>query len=296
MPAEPALLRRHRFDGPVAMLFLIPSLLGFVVFFAYPTIRGLLLSFTDWDLLSKAHLIGGANYSELFGDSTYWNSLKVTLVYVLWNIPAQTILALAIALMMQHLSQTPVLKSLFLIPWLIPNVIVAMLWLWLLDPAVGFVDEILKLMGFKALGFLANTDMALPVVAGINIWKWMGYNALIIYAGLQSIPKEVNEAVEIDGARGWTAFWKVTLPLLRPVMAFVLVTTIIGSFQIYDTVAVTTKGGPVDATWVMNFYLFKHAFQEYRMGFATAGSMVLFALLFVVGLIQMRMLRAGEAD
>jgi len=269
---------------------------GFLAFFAYPTLRGLVLSFTDWDLLTPANFIGFDNYVELFADSAYWNSLWVTCLYVLWNIPAQTVLALAIAMMMNKLTKTGFLKGAFLVPWLIPNVIVAMLWLWLLDPSVGFIDEVVKGLGFRPLGFLADADLAMPMVAWINIWKWMGYNALILYAGLQGIPKEINEAAVIDGAQPWTEFWRITLPMLRPVLAFILVTTVIGSFQIYDTVAITTKGGPVDVTWVMNFYLFKYAFQQYHMGFATAGSMVLFALLFVVGLVQMRMMRAGEAD
>lgn len=280
----------------VALGFLLPSLIGFFLFFAYPTARGLVLSFTDWDLLSDPSFIGFDNYLALFGDGAYWNSLWVTFLYVLWNIPAQTLLALAIALMMNKLTKTGLLKGAFLIPWLIPNVIVAMLWLWLLDPSVGLLDEIVKALGFAPLGFLADADTALPLVAWINIWKWMGYNALILYAGLQGIPKEINEAAVIDGANGWKEFTRITLPMLRPVLAFILVTTVIGSFQIYDTVAITTKGGPVDATWVMNFYLFKYAFQQYHMGYATAGSMVLFALLFVVGVIQMRMMRAGEAD
>lgn len=280
----------------VGLGFLLPSLLGFLLFFAYPAARGLLMSFTDWDLLTPANFIGLDNYAALFADNAYWNSLWVTLQYVLWNIPVQTVLALAIALMMHKLTRTGFLKGAFLIPWLIPNVIVAMLWLWLLDPSVGLVDELIKGLGLQPLGFLANADTALPLIAWINIWKWMGYNALILFAGLQGIPKEVNEAAVLDGANGWTEFVRVTLPMLRPVLAFILVTTVVGSFQIYDTVAIATRGGPVDSTWVMNFYLFKCAFQEYRMGYATAGSFVLFALLFVVGLVQMRMMRAGEAD
>jgi len=288
--------RRNVKELFVGLGFLLPSLFGFLLFFAYPTVRGLFISFTDWDLLTPAKFIGIDNYTALFADSAYWNSLWVTVQYVFWNIPAQTVLALAIAMMMNKLTKTGFLKGAFLIPWLIPNVIVAMLWLWLLDPSVGYLDEVVKAMGLPPLGFLANADTAMPLVAWINIWKWMGYNALILYAGLQGIPKEINEAAVIDGANGWKEFTKITLPMLRPVLAFILVTTIIGSFQIYDTVAIATRGGPVDATWVMNFYLFKYAFQEYHMGYATAGSMVLFALLFVVGLVQMRMMRAGEAD
>ena len=288
--------RRNAKDLFVGLGFLLPSLIGFLLFFAYPTVRGLFISFTDWDLLSEAQFIGFDNYVTLFEDSAYWNSLWVTFVYVLWNIPAQTVLALAIAMMMNKLTKTGFLKGAFLVPWLIPNVIVAMLWLWLLDPSIGFLNEVVRALGMKPFGFLANADMAMPMVAWINIWKWMGYNALILYAGLQGIPKEINEAAVIDGANGWKEFTRITLPMLRPVLAFILVTTIIGSFQIYDTVAITTRGGPVDATWVMNFYLFKYAFQSYQMGFATAGSMVLFAWLFIVGLVQMKMMRAGEAD
>lgn len=283
-------------DWLVGVGFLLPSLIGFLLFFAYPSVRGLFLSLTDWDLLTPARFIGFDNYVALFEDPAYWNSLGVTLQYVLWNIPAQTVLALAIAMMMNKLTKTGFLKGAFLVPWLIPNVIVAMLWLWLLDPSVGLLDEIVKALGFPAQGFLANADTALPLIAWINVWKWMGYNALILYAGLQGIPKEIYEAGCIDGADGWKEFTAITLPMLRPVLAFILVTTVIGSFQIYDTVAITTKGGPVDATWVMNFYLFKYAFQQYHMGYAAAGSMLLFAVLFVVGLVQMRMMRAGEAD
>lgn len=296
--SESTVLRRPSKPGDfwVAIGFLFPSLVGFLVFFAYPALRGLGLSFTDWDLLSDPGFIGVDNYVALFEDSAYWNSLWVTVQYVLWNIPAQTVFALAIAMMMNKLTKTGLLKGAFLVPWLIPNVIVALLWLWLLDPSVGLIDELIKFLGFRPLGFLANADMALPLIAWINIWKWMGYNALILYAGLQGIPREINEAAEIDGTQSWVQFTKVTLPMLRPVLAFILVTTVIGSFQIYDTVAIATRGGPVDATWVMNFYLFKHAFQEYHMGYATAGSMVLFALLFFVGLVQMRMMRANEAD
>jgi len=288
--------QRRSKDPIIALGFLVPSLVGFLLFFAYPTVRGLLISFTDWDLLTPAKPVGLDNYVALFQDTAYWNSLWVTVQYVLWNIPVQTVLALAIAMMMHKLTKTGFLKGAFLVPWLIPNVIVAMLWLWLLDPSVGFLDELVKSMGLQPLGFLANADTALPLIAWINIWKWMGYNALVLYAGLQGIPKEINEAAVIDGANGWKEFSRITLPMLRPVLAFILVTTVVGSFQIYDTVAIATRGGPVDSTWVMNFYLFKYAFQEYHMGYATAGSIVLFVLLFAVGLVQMRMMRAGEAD
>ncbi len=130
----------------------------------------------------------------------------------------------------------------------------------------------------------------------INIWQYVGYTALLLFAGLQSIPGSVYEAASIDGASESQMFWKVTVPLLRPVLVFVLVTSIIGSFQIFDTVAIMTKGGPVNATKVLNWYIYEQAFNRFNMGYATAISMVLFAILIFISMVQMRLMRAGESD
>ena len=128
----------------------------------------------------------------------------------------------------------------------------------------------------------------------INIWQYVGYTALLLFAGLQSIPGSVYEAASIDGASEAQMFWKVTVPLLRPVLVFVLVTSVIGSFQIFDTVAITTKGGPVNATKVLNYYIYEQAFTRFNMGYATAISMVLFLILIFISMVQMRLMRAGE--
>lgn len=279
-----------------ALGFVLPSLVGFLVFFAWPLFRGLSISFTNWDLLGKARFIGLDNYKTLFADSEFWNSLWVTVQYVLWNIPIQTVIAMLIALIMARLQFSSLLRGAFLVPWLLPNVVAALLALVVLDPAIGIVNEGIKALGFHPLSFLTTTELAMPSIAGINTWKFMGYTALIIFAGLQGIPREIDEAALIDGATGWSLFRKITLPLLRPVLAFVVVTSVIGSFQVYDTVAIATRGGPVNATWVMNFFIYKNAFEGYHMGYATAASMVLFVLLLGVGFLQIRMMRAGEAD
>jgi multiple sugar transport system permease protein len=280
----------------VALGFILPSLVGFSVFFAWPLFRGLCLSFTDWDLLGKAHFIGLENFKSLLSDGEFWNSLWVTLQYVLWNIPVQTVLAMGIALVMKRIKSSSLLRGALIVPWFLPNVVVALLALVVLDPAIGIVNEGLKALGFRSMGFLTTTQLAMPSIAGINTWKFMGYTALIIFAGLQSIPTEVEEAAYIDGATGWTAFRKITLPLLRPVLAFVIVTSVIGSFQVYDTVAIATRGGPVNSTWVVNFFIFKNAFEGYRMGYATAASMFLFVLLVGVGFLQIRLMRADESE
>ena len=290
-------IRRHPFhDTAIALFFIVPSLIGFIIFFAFPLLRGLYLSFTDWDLLGPANLVGFDNYAKLLQDDEFWNSLWVTVQYVLWNIPIQTVLALVIAVVMVKVRGSNLLRGALLLPWLLPNVVVALLAMVILDPAIGILNEGFRHLGLGTFNFLTTTELALPSIAFINIWKYMGYTALIVFAGLQNIPREIDEAALIDGASGWATFRKITLPLLRPVMAFVITTSVIGSFQIYDTVAVATRGGPANATWVMNFFIYKNAFEGYQMGYATAASMLLFLILLGVSFAQMRLMRADQAD
>jgi len=288
--------RGEYLDYATSVAFILPSLLGFAVFFAAPLLRGLYNSLTDWDLFGAARFVGLENYRELFADEQFWNSVLVTFEYVLWNIPIQTLIAMGLALIMRRLKSSGLVKGALILPWFLPNVVVALLALVLLDPAIGIVNAGIKALGGRPLGFLTTTQLAMPTIAFVNTWKFMGYTALVIFSGLQAIPSEVDEAALIDGASGWTAFRKITLPLLRPVLAFVVVTSVIGSFQVYDTVAVATRGGPVNSTWVLNFFIFKNAFEGYRMGYSTAASMFLFALLAGAGFVQVRLMRAGEAD
>lgn len=279
-----------------AWLFILPSLIGFMLFYAVPAVRAVMISFTDWDLLTDPTNIGFENYVTLWQDEDFWNSLLVTTLYVLWNIPLQTALAILIAVMMDKVTKSLIIRSIIILPWLLPNVVVGLLWLWLLDPSIGIVNATLENIGLSSIPFLTSTDWALPSIAGINIWRHMGYTALLIFAGLQAIPGEVYEASSLDGASPVRTFWSITLPLLRPVLVFVLVTSVIGSFQLFDTVAITTSGGPVDATEVLNWLIFEHAFERFNMGYATTVSVVLFLILIVVSLIQMRLMRAGESD
>ena len=280
----------------LALLFILPSLAGFLVFFVAPAVRGLYISFTDWNLLTQPKIVGLANYAALLSDPDFWNALKVTVLYVLWNIPLQTVLAVAVALVMSTAARSSLLKGMILLPWLMPNVVAALLWLWLLDPTIGVINVAVRALGGPLLPFLSSPAMALPTIAGINIWRYLGYTALLIFAGLQTIPTDVYEAAHIDGSSSRQTFWRITLPLLRPVLAFVVVTSVLGSFQIFDTVAVTTKGGPINATKVFNYMIYQQAFERFQMGYATAVSMVLFMILVGVGLLQMKLLRAGQVE
>lgn len=283
----------------VGYLFILPSLIGFIIFYAYPALRAVGISFTEWNLLSDATFVGLDNYRAIFEDERFWRSLAITVAYVLWNIPLQTILALGIAVLLDRFSVilSTLLRSIVILPWLMPNVIVALLWLWILDPAIGIMNEFLAAVGLQTQPFLGSPDQAIPAIAGINIWRHAGYTAILIFAGLKTIPKSLYEASAIDGANAWVQFRKITLPLLRPVLVFVLVTSVIGSFQVFDTIAVTTDGGPAGSTRVIIFYIFDLVFnRRIRMGEATAASVVLFLILVTVTLVQMRYLRSNESD
>ena len=283
-------------EALIAYLFILPSLIGFTTFYAVPAVRGIWISFTNWDLLREAKFIGIDNYVKLLKDAEFINSLKVTLYYVVLNIPLQTILAIVIAVMMSRLTKSMLVRAMLILPWLMPPVVVGLLWLWLLDPNIGIVNVTLKSLGLNTIAFLGLPKYAMPSVAMINIWEYVGYTALLVFAGLQSIPESVYEAASIDGASEMQMFWQVTIPLLRPVLVFVVVTSVIGSFQLFDVVAITTKGGPVNATKVINWYIYEQAFSRFNMGYSTAISIVLFALLIFVSMAQMRMMRAGESD
>ncbi|MEM9034885.1 MAG: sugar ABC transporter permease [Actinomycetota bacterium] len=287
----------------VAIWFLLPSLIGFVVFFLYPTLRGVYLSFTDWNLLSnQGEWIGGDNYSRLIDDSEFYASMRRTLWYVFLNIGSQTILAVMLAVMMDRLTKSSIIRGVLLLPWLMPNVVVALLWLWMLDGSVGIVNSFIEFLGFDPIRFFQDTGKVIPTVAGINTWKFTGYTALLLFAGLQTIPKTVYEAAAMDGASEWQMFRRITLPLMRPVLALVLVLTIVGSFQVFDIIQVATggfggqPGGPVNASRVIYLYIYQNAINFNDLGYAAALSVVLVAILLIVTALQLKLLRAGESD
>ncbi|HWT26279.1 MAG TPA: sugar ABC transporter permease [Solirubrobacteraceae bacterium] len=298
-PARRGLSRETR----AALLFLAPSFLGFLVFYAYPSIRGFYLSFTDFDLLrNDGEWVGLRNYQAMLQDALFWNALWVTFKYVVINIGLQTVLALGIAVLMHRLTRSVVIRGILVLPWLIPNVVLALLWMWMLDPNLGIVNHYLDVVGIGAQDFLGSESQVIPTIAGINIWRHMGYTALLLFGGLVMIPQSYYEAAALDGASEWRMFRTITLPLLRPVLALVLVVTVIGSFQVFDTVAVATggfggtPGGPANASRVMYLYIFQQAFEFNALGYAAALSVALIVLLAAVAAIQLRLLRAGESD
>jgi multiple sugar transport system permease protein len=289
-------LSRRRGDGVTATLMLAPAVLGFLVFYVYPSVKGVYYSITDWNLLSDPNYVGLDNYRTVAADPQFWNSMWVTALFVVYTLGSQLVLALALAGIMHRLTRSIVLRALLLVPWLVPNVTIGLLWLFLLDPNVGFVNGALDAIGAQTQGFLTAPNLALASVAGITTWAGTGYVALLLYAGMLQIPQHLYDTASLDGAGEVRMFFRITLPLLRPVLALVLVVSIIGSFQIFDVVAVTTAGRPLNLTKVIYYYIYDEAFRHFNMGYACAMALALVLVLAGFTYVQMRLLRASRSD
>lgn len=288
--------RRRPDDSRLAWLFILPALIGLVTFYFWPLLRGIWLSFTSWDLLSPAEFIGVANYVRMFSDPVFWNAVRVTLYYVVLNIGIQTVVALVIAVLMQRLTQSTLVRSLILAPYLVSNVVAALVFFWILDFQLGIGNQILAWLGLDRIGFFTTEDWVIPTIALVNVWRHMGYTALLIFAGLQAIPNQLYESARVDGAGEMRMFRSITLPLLRPILGLVLIISVIGSFQVFDTVSVTTGGGPVNASRVLQVYIYENAFAQFDFGYAATLSVAMLAILVVVTFLQYRVTRAGQTD
>lgn len=286
----------HQREAFTAWMMVLPATIGFALFYAWPALRAVQISLTEWNLLRPPRPVGWANYAQLWADGQFWHALRLSGYYALMNIPVQTVLGLGLALAMHRLTRSLFVKSVVLLPYLLSNVLVAMVWLWMLDPAMGLVNQVIAGAGGQPQAFLGGPDQALWTVAAINTWRHMGLVALLFLAGLQNIPPSLYEAAAMEGASEWQVLRRITLPLLRPVLVFVLVTSVTGALQIFDTVAVTTKGGPEDATRVVVLYIVQNAFGYLKMGYASAMSMVLCAVLLAYTALQMRLLRTDQHD
>ena len=286
--------RRRRRGALTPYLFLAPGLLLFAAFRLYPLLDGLRLSFTNARLGRTQYAwVGLANYERLLEDTRFHASLWNTAFYtVASTLPVLAIpLALALALN-RGVALRTWLRSAFFFPFTLSVVTVGLTWLWLLDPVVGPFNYYLRSLGFPVRSWLADPSTAMWTIILTTVWWVAGYYLVIYLAGLQDIPRELYEAAAIDGATGWRSFWAITLPLLRPVLLFVFVTHIIGSFQIFGQVFILTQGGPGDATRTAVQHLYETAFQNFfHFGSASAMAWVLFAVIVGFSLLQFRVLR-----
>ncbi len=282
-----------RRETRTAYAFLAPGLLLFAVYRLYPLLEGLRLSFTNARLgRSSQQWVGWANYARLAEDSRFHVSLWNTAFYAVASTLPILAVPLVLALALNRGALRTLLRSVFFFPFTLSVVTVGLAWLWLLDPVVGPFNYYLRALGLPTRSWLADPTTAMWAIIGTTVWWVTGYYLVIYLAGLQDIPRDLYEAAALDGASAWRSFWAITLPLLRPVLLFVVVTHVIGSFQLFGQVFILTGGGPGDATRTVVQHLYEAAFQNFfQFGAASAMAWVLFAIILTFSVLQFRLLR-----
>lgn len=279
-------MSRSRRDTRTAYLLLAPSLVGVLLFLLVPVLIVLGLALFRWDLVGPRTFVGLDNVAAVAADGRFARSLLVTAFFVLIVIPVQTVLGLAAALLLDRgLPGTTVFRVVFVLPWICAPLVLGVVWRWILSPTDGALNA---LLGIR-VEWLADPALALPSVAAVTAWTQVGYVALFFLAGLRAIPDTIVEAARLDGASAWQLLWRIRLPLLRPTLFFVLVTGVISSFQVFDSVyALTPNGGPQGVTDVVAGRIFYEAFENRAVGQAAVMAVVLFVILVVVTVAQQR--------
>jgi len=274
----------------VGYLFVAPLLLGLLIFTYGPVLAAFFLSFTKGDYISTPKWIGLGNYQALLQEDLFWTSMRNTFYYVIGVVPVGLLLSLLLALAMnQKLRGIVFFRSIFFLPTITSSVAISLMWLWIYNPEFGALNFLLKQIGIKGPTWLSSSTWAMPAIIIMSIWRGLGYNMLIYLAGLQGIPDVYYEAAEIDGAGGWAKFRNITLPLLTPTTFMLLILSLIGAFQVFEYTYVMTGGGPVYATLTIVLHIYNNAFRSFKMGYASALAYVLFAILLLLTLIQLRL-------
>lgn len=284
---QPAFSERRK-EEIVGYLFIMPWVIGFLIFTAGAMIYSFGLSLYRSDLLSQTEFIGLGNYQFLIQDDLFKKSLLITTIYTALTVPFGTLLALAIAMLLnQKIRPLGFWRTTYYLPAVVSGVAVALIWGWVLQPEYGLLNNFLRTFGIRGPRWFLSEDWAIIGLVLIALWG-TGTNMLLYLAGLQSIPTELQEAAKLDGAGPWGVFRHVTLPLLTPTVFFNVIINIIGSFQVFNNAYILTNGGPNNATLTIVLYLYRQAFQLFKFGYASAIAWALFAIILVFTLIIMK--------
>lgn len=272
-----------------AFTFLFPSMLHLTLFIFTPIVFSAYLSAHRWDIVTPDKpFVWAGNFIEIVNDPTFWNAVKNTLLFCL-NVPLSMIVSLAVALIMhKRIKGIGFLRTLYFLPSVASFVAIALVWMWIYHPTFGAANFGLSIIGLPPLQWLNSVQTAMLAIIIFSVWLGIGYQMVIFLAGLQGIPEELYDAAHIDGAGRWERFWRITLPLLKPTTFFILVTSLISSFQVFTTVYVMTAGGPVGSTEVIVYHIYKTAWEQLRMGYASAMSWMLFVIIMIATWIQFK--------
>ncbi len=287
--------RRHprnrlaRREALTFYLLISPWLVGLLLFVLGPIVASLGFSFTRWDMLTPPVPTGLRNYARMVDDRLFWQSLSVTVRYTLMYVPSELVGGLLLALLMNQVSTKGIraIRTIYFMPSVLSGVAFVVVWMWLFHPEAGLINATLARVGINGPRWLVDPNTALPALWIMSLWG-LGRTAVIYLAGLRGIPRELYEAAAMDGAGTWHSFRSVTLPMLTPAIFFNLVLSIISTFQSFTSAFVATNGGPLDSTLFYVLYLYRKAFQEFQMGYASALAWVLFLIILVLTLLVVR--------
>lgn len=267
-------------------VFVLPALVGTLVFIVIPVIFSFGLSFMDWDLINKANFVGLKNYWDIFTDPLFGKILLNTFVYAISTSIFAVIIPLVLACILNSkIRGSEFFKTAYFLPFVTPMIVIAVIWQWIFDPNIGILNHILHLH----INWLYDPNFAMPAIIIVSVWKLIGYNMVIFLSGLSALNQSLFEAARIDGASHFDTFRFVTVPLLSPTIFFVVVITCITSFQVFDLIYMMTQGGPLDSTNVLVYAVYKNAFEYFKIGHASAIAYVLFAIILVLTLIQWKL-------
>ena len=267
----------------IGFIFILPALIGTFVFIIIPIFCSFALSFTNWDLLNDITFVGLANYKAVLSQGEFIQILINTFVYAI----STTIFAVFIPLIIAAALNTKMrgseaFKTIYFLPFITPAVVIAIVWGWIFDPNIGGINILLK----THYTWLFSTHLAMPVLIFVSVWKLIGYNVVLFLTGFSTIDHSLYESAKIDGAGVYDIFLKITLPLLKPTIYFVMLVTLISSFQVFDLIYVMTEGGPADTTNVIVYSIYKYAFEYFDIGKSCALAYILFGIIFILALIQ----------
>ena len=279
-------IERKTQNSIIGWIFILPALVGTLIFIIIPVICSFSLSFVDWDLLNNITFVGFDNYRNILSDEMFWKILGNTFVYAISVSVLGVIFPLILACILNNkIRGSEFYKTTYFLPFITPMIVIALVWQWIFDPNVGCVNTLLNLH----INWLYDKSYAMPVLIGVSVWKLIGYNMIIFLSGFASINQEILEASKIDGANSIQTFKNVTVPLLSSTIFFVVVITSISSFQVFDLIYMMTQGGPDNSTMVLVYSIYKYAFEYFDVGKASAIAYVLFAIIFILVLVQWKL-------
>lgn len=289
-------MSQEKIQARAGRLFVAPSMTVFLLFVFVPLVVSFVFSLLKTNLMFKnMTFVGLQNYIKLFGDARFWNALKNTVYYTLWVVPAQVVLALLVAVALKEQTRlNSFFKSVYFIPAICSMTVISIVWSFLLNKDISIIGYTLGRIGIQMPDLLNNPKLAMPTVIGVGIWKNLGFNMVILIAGLQGIPDMYYEAAELDGASSWVRLTKITVPMLMPTLTFVTVNSVISSFQVFDQVYVMTQGGPLFKTETVVQYIYSNAITKSNIGYASAVAVIMLIITLSVSLLLFKYMKQDE--